>query len=423
MAASLDPSSIPFGSSLGLGFLVVGVALFAGTAALSHAGGRPYSAAMVYLALGGAAGVVVHYGGVGRLASPLRDHLVLEYVTDGALVLALFATGMRIRRSPTLDGWHLSLRLLGLGMPALIALVALWGRYAMGLGAGAAIALGAALAPTDPVLAGDLGVEPPAREDEEREPEPEFALTAEAGLNDGLALPFLLLGIAVARGDSLWSWGGTRLVYGIVAGVAVGAVLGRLLALAAGTLRERGFLSRDFDRWIGLASAFVVYGAAEAAGTLGFVAAFAGGIAFRRHEIDAGYRREVHDGASVLKHFGELTVILVLGSTLALGGFGHAGTWGLVLAPVSIVVLRPLTAYLSLAGASGLTSSEKLWVAWFGVRGVASLNYAALTAAAAATFGAAQTATVVWTILATVATSIVVHGITSAPVTRRLLER
>jgi NhaP-type Na+/H+ or K+/H+ antiporter len=411
---------IPFADSTGLAFLFLGVVLFAGIAALTHVREAAFSASLVYLLLGLGAGIVVRATGLGRLASPTADHAVLERVTEGALVLGLFATGMRVRRKPTVDGWHLSLRLIAVQMPLSVALTALWGGGLMGLGLGAAIALGAALTPTDPVLAGDLGVEPPTVEEEEESPEPEFVLTTEAGLNDGMAMPFLLLGIALARGDSLWGWAGTRLVYGVVVGVVVGAVLGRVLAVVSAKLREHELLSADFDRWIGLASAFIVYGAATAVGAFGFVAAFAGGVAFRRSELEGRYRREVHDGADVLKHFAELAVILILGSMLALDGFGRAGAWGIGLAAASIFVIRPLTALAALARTSRLTLRERLWVSWFGVKGVASLNYVAVAVAARA-FGA-DLGAVVWTVLAAVAFSVVVHGVTSWPLTRLLLE-
>jgi NhaP-type Na+/H+ or K+/H+ antiporter len=415
----LAPDSIPFGSSLGLAFLFLGFALFAGIAALSHAEERAFSSAMIYLGLGAAAGAVVRYGDVGRLASPLHDHEVVKLLTDGALLLALFSTGMRIRRGAGARDWELTLRLVGLAVPLAIALAALWAWGLMGMGVGAAIALGAALAPTDPVLAGDLGVDPPAEAEEEKSPTHEFVLTTEGGLNDGVALPFVLLGVAVARGDSLWAWAGTHLVYGIVVGAVVGVLLGRAIVLVASRLRERGFLSDEFDRWVGLAAAFMVYGTAEALGAIGFVAAFVGGVAFRRHEVEGQYRRDVHDGASVMKHFAELTVILLLGSMLLTGGLGYPGGWGYALAVASIFLLRPLTAFVTLLGTSRLTLRERLWVAWFGVKGVASLNYAALIAAAA--FAAPDTRAAVWTILVAVALSIVVHGVTSTPFTRALL--
>jgi NhaP-type Na+/H+ or K+/H+ antiporter len=417
----LTPDSIPFGSSLGLAFLFLGFTLFCGIAALSHAHERAFSSTMIYLGLGAAAGAVVRYGAVGRLASPLHDHEVVKLITDGALVLALFSTGMRIRRGPGAREWELTVRLIAIAAPLAIGLAALWAWGLMGIGAGAAIALGAALAPTDPVLAGDLGVDPPAEAEEDESPTHEFVLTTEGGLNDGAVLPFLFLGVAVARGDSLWAWAGTHLVYGIVAGLGVGAALGRLIVLVASRLRERGFLSDDFDRWVGLAAAFVVYGAAEALGAIGFVAAFAGGVAFRRHEVEGKYRRDVHDGASVMKHFGELTAILLLGSMLLTGGLGYPGPWGYGLAVASVFVVRPLTAFVTLVGTDRLSFRERAWIAWFGVKGVASLNYAALVAAAA--FTTHDTRVAVWTVLVTVALSVVVHGVTAAPVTRALLVR
>jgi NhaP-type Na+/H+ or K+/H+ antiporter len=180
VAAALDPASFSLGTPAALGFLFLGIVLFAGIAARSHAESRSFSAAMIYLGLSAAAAGIVRLVGVGRLASPTADHALLDIVTTVALALGLFTSGMRIRRKPGLDGWHLSLRLIVIAMPLTIALAALWARTLMGLGSGAAIALGAALAPTDPVLAGDLGVE---------SPEPEFVLTSEAGLNDGAALP------------------------------------------------------------------------------------------------------------------------------------------------------------------------------------------------------------------------------------------
>ena len=116
------------------------------------------------------------------------------------MVIALFSTGLKLERRLAWREWSTVTRLLAIGMPAFIALAALFGAGAMGLSWGAAIVLAAALAPTDPVLAGDIGVGPPGDDDEEHEPH--FGVSAEAGFNDGLAFPFVLLGIAVAEGSS-----------------------------------------------------------------------------------------------------------------------------------------------------------------------------------------------------------------------------
>lgn len=421
MTAALDPGSISLGSPTALAYLFLGGTLFAGIAALSHSHRRDFSAAMIYLGLSGAAGVVVRFGHVGKLASPLEHPGILEFATKVALSLGLFATGMRIRRKPTVDGWHLSIRLIVVAMPATVAAAAAWARGLMGLGLGAAIVLGAALAPTDPVLAGDLGVDAPGEEEKDEEPEAEFVLTTEAALNDGAGMPFLLLGLALAGHGSLSRWGAVDLVYAVVGGIVVGAVLGRAIAIGANALRAREFLSNEYDRWIGLAAALAVYGAAESLGTLGFLAAFAGGVAFRRHELESAYRRQVHDGASVITHFAELAVIIVLGSTLVVGNFGDAGGWGMALAVLSVFVLRPLIAFATLSFTQRLSPRERMWVSWFGVKGVASLNYAA-AAAGAAVLGVDRPA-IVWTVLIAVTLSILVHGSTATALTKRLLGR
>src|SRR6185295_19778802 len=115
--------------------------------------------------------------------------------------------------------------------------VALFGTAVMGLSLGAAIILGAALAPTDPVLAGDVGVGPPGDEEED---EPRIALTVEAGLNDGLAFPFVFLGAYVATdGGTGWvgEWLTADVLYAVLAGVAIGAAGGYLIAWSIVRLR------------------------------------------------------------------------------------------------------------------------------------------------------------------------------------------
>ena len=103
--------------------------------------------------------------------------------------------GLKLDRPVSWRGWESSWRLLGIAMPLTIAGIAFLGWTILGLGIGAALLLGAVLAPTDPVLASDIQVGPPqsGKEDEVR-----FALTSEAGLNDGAAFPFVYLAIAIA---------------------------------------------------------------------------------------------------------------------------------------------------------------------------------------------------------------------------------
>ena len=186
-----------------LGVLFVGIAVFAAVGALSHQHERAFSASLIYLGLGAGAAVVITWLDIGWI-DPIADAELVEHLAEAALVMALFSAGLKLDRPLTFRDWSSTARLLLLAMPVTIGAVALLGSSLLGLSAAAALLLGAALAPTDPVLAGDIGVGPPGDEDEH---EPNFALTAEAGLNDGLAAPFVLLGLFVAEeGGGGWAW-------------------------------------------------------------------------------------------------------------------------------------------------------------------------------------------------------------------------
>ena len=205
-----------------VGVLFVGLAVFAAVGALSHQHERAFSASLIYLGLGAAAAVALGWLDAGWI-DPIGDADLIEHLAEAALVLALFSAGLKLDRPLTFRDWSSVARLLLLAMPLTIGAVALLGDALLGLSAAGALLLGAALAPTDPVLAGDIGVGPPGDEDEH---EPNFALTAEAGLNDGLAAPFVLAGLFVAeQGGTGWvpEWLAADVVYAIAVGVAIGA--------------------------------------------------------------------------------------------------------------------------------------------------------------------------------------------------------
>jgi sodium/hydrogen antiporter len=333
------------------------------------------------------------------------------------VVIALFSTGLKVERRLRWREWSTVTRLLVIGMPAFIALAALFGSAVMGLSAGAAIVLASALAPTDPVLAGDIGVGPPGEEGEEHEPH--FGVSAEAGFNDGLAYPFVLLGIAVAADDSPASWFAADVVYGVVVGIALGAGLGYGIAALISRLRERELLIDALDGWVGVAATLLIYGAAETVSAYGFLAVFAGGLAFHRYEHDHELNARVHNGAEIVEKFGELTVILLLGSMLTLDGLGAPGWAGWGLALLVVFVLRPATVNLALLGSRLQRPGERAFLAWFGVRGVGTLFYVAVaTGLGALSHDEAELIT--WTAIAVVILSVVLHGMTAGPLNRWL---
>jgi NhaP-type Na+/H+ or K+/H+ antiporter len=408
-----------FADPFAVGLLFIGVAVFAAVGALSHQHERAFSASLIYLVLGCGAAVAIHVSGLDWV-DPVADASLVDHLTEIAVIIALFSAGLKLDRPLTWHAWGSTARLLLIAMPATIGLIALLGSQLLGLSAAAALLLGACLAPTDPVLAGDIGVGPPGDEDEH---EPNFALTSEAGLNDGLAFPFVLAGIYMA-GESGAGWVGEWLAadvaYAIAGGTAIGAAVGLAAAWSVKRLRDRELLAPALDGYHAIATVLVIYGLAEIAGTYGFLAAFAGGLAFRRYESDHEVNGRVHEGAELTEKLLELSVILLLGSMLTLTGLQAPGWEGWLLAALVIAAVRPLACAAALAGSQLERPTEKTFVAWFGVRGVGSLFYVAVAVDADVLAGAERDM-LVWTVIACVLCSIVVHGITAGPSMRRML--
>jgi len=407
-----------FADPVAIGLIFCGVAVFAAIGALSHERERAFSASIIYLGLGALAAVVIQLAGVDWI-DPVADESLIERLTELAVIIALFGTGLKLDRPLNRESWGGVARLLVFAMPLTIGAVALFGTQVMGLSLGAGIVLGAMLAPTDPVLAGDIGVGPPG---DENEHEPNFSITGEAGLNDGLALPFLFLGLFVAdEGGSDWlgEWLIADVLYAIGVAVAIGAAIGYGTGALAVRLRDRRLLAQAFDPWLAIPTVLLIYGVTEVAGAYGFVAAFVGGVAFRRYEHGHEHNKRIHEGAESVEKFGELAVVLVVGSMLTLDGLAEPGLSGWLLVPVLLLAIRPLAVAASMLR-SRTPASERAFVGWFGVRGIGSLYYAAI-AVGAGVLAPDEIVTIVWTVIVCVGVSLVVHGVTAAPLARRWL--
>ena len=208
------------------------------------------------------------------------------------------------------------------------------------------------------------------------------------------------------------------MLYGVSVGLAIGAIAGHAIAAAAVWLRDRDLLLAELDGWLAVPVVLTVYGLTELVGAYGFLAAFASGVGFRRYEHTHELNRRVHDGAEVVEKFAELAVILLIGSMLSWEGFNTPGLSGWLLVPVLLLVIRPVAVMLSMLG-SDQNWKERAFIAWFGVRGIGSLYYAAVAVGTGALAGDA--AVVVWTALACVVVSVFVHGVTATPLSRRIL--
>lgn len=338
--------------------------------------------------------------------SPLDQPRWWELASEFAVIIALFGTGIRIDRIRGKGLWTPTVRLLAIAMPLCILAVTVAGVWA-GLTLAGAVLLAAVLAPTDPVLAADVQVGPPL---EGGEHPVRFALTAEAGLNDGLAFPFVYLAIfiATATGSTIgWlgEWFGLYLLYKIAVGVLAGFGAGWLLSRILFSLPRSSRLADTGSGVVAFAAVLLTYGATELVEGYGFVSAFVMGLVLRRAEAKHDFHVRLHSFSSALEHAVTAILLLMLGGSIPI--LLPYLDWALVAVGIALVFLiRPLAGMVSLVGTS-LSFSQRGVVAFYGVRGIGSIYYLAYAAGVVEMVNAGQMwATVVFTILL----STIVHG-------------
>jgi sodium/hydrogen antiporter len=360
---------------------------------------------------------------------PVASGGVTEHLTEVCLIVALMGAGLAIDRPVGWRGWRSTWRLLLITMPVTIGAVALLGWWALGLGPAAALLLGAAVAPTDPVLASDVQVGEPS-DSPNQEDEVRFSLTSEAGLNDGLAFPFVYAAIAIGLtglgpGEWFWSWLAVDLLYRVVAGVAcgwaIGWLLGRLIFRRAPGVR----LAETGDGFVALAATFLAYGITELVEGYGFVAVFVCACAIRAAEREHGYHGVMHGFIQQIERLLTVVVLVLLGGAIARGLLAPLTVPDVAVAAALVFVLRPVSAWLALFGAAGriedapprnLMPRERAAVAFFGVRGVGTIYYLAF---GLNHLGDSEDTARLWAIGGLVITlSVVVHGVTAKPVMR-----
>ena len=414
-------------------YLIGGLALLLGAVLPAALSRRALSVPMIFVGIGVLVGLMPLPGGAP--ISPVEEPAVAERLTEVCVIVALMGVGLALDRPLRLRTWAATWRLLAVGLPLFVAAAALLGWWWMGLVPAAAVLLGAVLAPTDPVLAGEVQVEGPDTDDEsveEGDPKDEvdeddevrFALTSEAGLNDGLAFPFVYAAIflaaaGTAEAHSVWRWLGWELVGKVAVGAVLGWLCGWALARMAFRAQTRSLrLAETGEPLLALAATFAVYGLTEVVGGYGFLAVFTCAIAMRSHERRSTYHEDMHRFISQLEHLLTMLVLLLLGASISWGLLADLTWRGAVVALVVVLVVRPLTGWLSLArrlplGDPRLGRRERHVVAVFGVRGVGTLYYLAYATGHSEFEGIRE----VWsTVTFAVLVSVVVHGVLATPV-------
>ncbi len=425
-----------------LWFFVVGCLLLAmgvGARALRR---LPITPALVYLVVGLVAGpsgfALFHF-------NPLKESALLEILAEIAVLISLFAAGVKMPVPFSFPRWRQPILLATVAMAATVGLVAAFVHVVLGLSLGASVLLGAILAPTDPVLATDVQVRHPGDGDALR-----FTLTSEAGMNDGTAFPFVVLGLGLLGLHDLGENGVRWLVFDVAwataAGIGIGIAGGWALAHVGWRARGRRRPNRPLlDDFLGLGLIAAVYGLTLIVDGWGFLAVFFAAVALRQTELkladaparsrrlaarpDAGMGAPeaiepdpeqtptVSRGSLVFKEhlerLSELMLVTLLGGSLFLDSWTLRAV---ALAAFVFVIARPVGVAMALAG-SGCPPRMNALLGWFGVRGIGSMYY--LMYAIEHGLPEPEALQVLQLTLVVVTLSIVVHGVSVKPLMLR----
>ncbi|MBC6609285.1 cation:proton antiporter [Hymenobacter sp. BT507] len=345
---------------------------------------------------------------------PLHNNELATHLFELCVIVALTGTGLKIDRSFSLRKWRMPLLLVLVLMLLTIASFALAAWWLLAIAPAPAVLLAATLAPTDPVLAGDVQVGDPG---EGQEDTVRFALTAEAGMNDGLAFPFVYLALALIPAatslqDRLLEWAWYDVLYRIAVGVAMGWVIGQAMGKLIFRLPKHIEIKGSAYGFIVLAVTFTTYGLTELAHGYGFLAVFVAAVTLRGNEKAHEYHQQMHAFTDQLERLFIVVILVLFGGALANGLLATLTWTQATLGLLLLFIIRPLGGMLTLLG-SRATLPERAAISFFGIRGIGSFFYLAFALEKGEFVNSEQ----LWVITGfTVLTSIVMHGILATPV-------
>ncbi|XVH31720.1 cation:proton antiporter [Haloferacaceae archaeon DSL9] len=408
---------------------LIGLAILGVTILPRFVSGHPVSVPLFYLVYGAA--IFSLPLGLPE-PNPLVYGTLTERLAELAVIIALMGAGLKLDREPGLRAWESTWRLLAITMPVTIALIAILGWWSLGFTIPAAVLLGAVLAPTDPVLATEVQVEGP-EEGDENEPLPEaaggrdevrFALTSEAGLNDGLAFPFTYLAVSLALvGVAPSNWIGEWLLvdvgYRIATALFVALPLGWLIAKVLFYRPAHTPLAKSLLGLEALSGTLLVYGVTELVGGYGFIAVFVAAVVMRHYERQHEYYDALHDVSEKSEQLlMALLMILFGGAVAAAGLLDPLGLMDVLAIAAIVLVVRPLAGMIGFLGFDR-SLDERLTISFFGIRGVGTFYYLAYGLNSAPFLQPER----IWAVAGGVVVfSIVLHGITATPVVERWLD-
>ncbi len=397
-----------------LNLLVIGLLLLMVTLGSGWISRLPLSFALIYLVVG------IILGPYGfKLIQLKPDAQFLERLTEFVVIISVFGCGLKMNRPLKLWAWGITARLIGFLMPISIVAIAAVGHWLLGMGWGAAILLGAILAPTDPVLASEVQLSDIEDDDELR-----FGLTSEGGLNDALAFPFVYFGLYWLK-DPNWEnwfkkWVGVQLIWEIAAGIIMGIVVARAIVWLDRKLQKRRRADEMMEDFVALAAILLTYSLTEIVNGYGFIAVFVAGIVIARAYHNPEKRLSQLEFIERIEKLMEVGTILLLGSILRVQPMLTFAGNSLIVAGLLLFVIRPLGAWISTIGANPPIENRRLMhpktrllLGWFGIRGVGSIYYLCYA------FGEGLKdqlgEQIAWITYITIVISVILHGISSTP--------
>jgi NhaP-type Na+/H+ or K+/H+ antiporter len=352
--------------------------------------------------------------------NPIHSQYTTLHLSEIVVIISLMGTGIKIDQVFSVKKWKAPLRLISIAMILCIAATAVLGIYYLHIGVASALLLGAVLAPTDPVLASDVQVGPP---NDGKISETKFTLTAEGGLNDGMAFPFIWLAVLLATtgldGEALVHWLVWDVAYKIIAGIIIGLIMGKIAGYIVFEVSKKYHFLETRDGFLAIALTFIVYGITELASGYGFIAVFISAITLRHYEKHHDYHNDLHDFTDQAERLLIAILLIFFGGALVKGILAPLTVSMALFSVLFLFVVRPLAAYLSLLGVD-LHQKKKIVASFFGIRGMGSIFYLAFAFSQAPFIHKEEIwATVAFTILI----SIFIHGLTANPVMQYLRKR
>jgi len=303
----------------------------------------------------------------------------LMYISEMIVIISLMGAGLKIGNDYSLSSWKIPFRLIAVTMPLCMIATYFLGVHLLSLSFPASILLAAALAPTDPVLAAEVQIKELG--EKEKTSATQFDLTGEAGINDGVAFPFIFLAVMVAEAGSwakfdLVNWFLDKFLLKIGLGVLIGWIIGRTIGYLLERLPEIKGIKNPHS-FVAISVTLFTYGITELLHGYGFLAVFVAALSIRYEEkLHNRVEEKMHDFIEEIERFLLVIWLILFGGSILNGLLNYTDWRGVVFALLLIFIVRPVAGIIALWGLDK-PKSEKLKTSFFGIRGIGSFFYLA----------------------------------------------